>query len=186
MGVLAILDGIDPFSARADEPSVRETDLQQLAAVPGAEEALVGVAGDAAATPRRRYAAAEALLQGHFSSWRSTSADRRAVAGALAAAMRNDPSHNRWGLPGQFAGRLGEHLLSLPEGAEALAPLLDDQTALNIVGSEAATLQAAARYRIADLAAYLLSRYRGWLWPAYDDVAQRDAAIALLRARLSP
>lgn len=185
--VLAILDRIDPLSAPADEPSVHEGDIRELAGVLDAEEALVAVAGDAAATPVRRYAAAEALLQGHFASWRSSSAGRRSVAGALAVAMRNDNTHNRWGLPGHFIGRLGEQLLSLPEGVvEALAPLLDEQTELNIEGSEAATLQSAARYRIADLAAYLLSRYRELPWQAQNDLAQRDAAIAVLRVGLRP
>ncbi len=184
--VLAILDRADPFSAAADEPSVREQDIRELARVPGAEEVLVAVARDSAAATARRYAAAEALLQGRFANWRSSTADRRAVATALAAAMNNDTTHNRWGIPGHSLGRLGEQLLSLPEGVEALMPLLDETTTLNIEGSEAATLQSAARYRISDLAAYLLSRYRGLPWEAHTDVAQRDAAIAALRAKLRP
>ncbi len=183
--VRAILDRIDPFSAPAEEPSVGDRDIAELAAIPGAERALVALARDASAAPARRYAAAEALLQGRFGGWRAAAADVRAVAAALAAAMRNDRTHNRWGLPGHFAGRLGERLLSLPEGVvEALVPLLDEHAQLNIEGSEAATLQSAARYRISDLAAYLLSRYRGLPWKADANTAQRDAAIAALRARL--
>ena len=185
--VLAILDRNDPFSASADEPSVREQDIRELAGVPGAEEALVAVARDAAAAPARRYAAAEVLLRGQFANWRTSSAGRRAVAGALAAAMHKDTTHNRWGLPGHFIGRLGEQLLSLPDGVvEALVPLLDEHAELNIEGSEAATLHSAAHYRISDLAAYLLSRYRGLPWEAHTGMAPRDAAIAALRAKLRP
>ena len=181
--VFAILNRIDPFSAPADELPFHEQDIRELAAVPGAEEALVAVAGDDAATPVQRYAAAEVLLEGHFANWRSSSVDSRAVAGALAVAMRNDNAHNRWGLPGEFAGRLGDRLLSLPDGVvEALVPLLDDNAELNIEGSEAATLQAAAHYRIADLAAYLISRYRGLPWESHVDVARRDEAIAMLQS----
>jgi hypothetical protein len=183
--VLAVLDRVDPFLAPADEPPFREQDVRELAEVPGAEEALVAVAGDAGARPALRYAAAEALLQGRFAGWRKSSEASRAVAGALAEAMRNDTTHNRWGLPGQFAGRLGEQFLSLPAGVvEALVPLLDEQAELNIEGSEAATLHSEAHYRVADLAAYLLSRYRGVPWEAHSEVTRRDRAIAQLRARL--
>jgi len=183
--VLAILDRVDPFRAPADEPPFREEDVQELAAVPDAEEALVAVARDDAATPVRRYAAAEALLEGRFANWRSSPLDCRAVAAALAVAMRHDTTHNRWGLPGYFTGRLGNQLLSLSGGVvEALLPLLDEHAELQIEGSEAATLQSAVHYRIADLAAYLLSRYRGLPWEPLTDVARRDEAIAALRASL--
>ena len=183
--VLAILDRVDPFRAPADEPPFREEDVQELAAVPGAEDTLVAIARDDAATPVRRYAAAEALLEGRFANWRSSPFDCRAVASALAVAMRHDTTHNRWGLPGYFTGRLGNQLLSLPEGVvEALLPLLEERAELHIEGSEAATLQSAAHYRIADLAAYLLGRYRGLPWERHADAKRRDEAIATLRAKL--
>jgi hypothetical protein len=183
--VLAILDRVEPLSAPADEPPFHEEDIRELASVPDAEKLLVAIARDHAATPQRRYAAAEALVEGRFANWRSSSANTRAVAEALAVAMRNDTTHNRWGLPGHFTGRLGDHLLSLPVGVvQALVPLLDEDAELHIEGSEAATLHSAARYRIADLAAYLLSRYRGLPWESHSDVARRDEAIAALRAKL--
>lgn len=183
--VLAVLDRVDPFSAPADELSFHEQDILELERVPSAEEALVAVARDATATPARRYGAVEALLQGNFGTWRFSSADCRAVADALAVAMCKDISHNRWGLPGHFVGRLGKNLLSLSDGVvEALIPYLDEHEELHIEGSEAASLHAAAQYRIADLAAYLLSQYRGLPWEAHIDVARRDEANAALRAKL--
>jgi hypothetical protein len=183
--VLAILERADPFAAQTDEPPFQEQDMRELSAIPGAEEALVTVARDRAAAPVRRYAAAEALLEGRFSSWRKSPGDNRAVAGALALAMRTDVSHNRWGLPGEFTGRLGEQLISLSHGVdEALTPLLDDHGELNITGSEAATLQSRARFRIADLAGYLLSRYHGLPWKVETGIARRDEAIARLRTAL--
>ena len=183
--MLAILDRVDPREAPGEDPPFREQDLQKLTEIPGVEEDLVAVAGDDEVTPVRRYAAVEALLDGRFSKWRSSSSDSRAVAKALAVAMRNDTAHNRWGLPGQFTGRLGDRFLSLPDGVlEALIPLLDDLSELHLEGSEEVVLQSAAHYRIADLAAYLLSLYRGLPWAPQPNVARRDAAIAALRTSL--
>lgn len=184
--LLAILDRFDPFRAVADTPALGEADVAELAEIPHAQDGLVAIAGDAAAVPARRYAAAEALLAGQLDGWRASSAALRSVAEALATALREDTSHNRWGLPGAFPGRLGKQLLSLPDGVvDALVPLLDDTLPLAIHGSEAATLSKAAGYRIADLAAYLLLLYRGEDWDAPADVATRDAQIAALKADLT-
>jgi hypothetical protein len=184
--VLAILDRFDPFRAVADTPALGAADVAELATIPHAQDVLVQIAGDDDATPARRYAAAEALLEGQLDDWRASSAAQRAVAQALAMALRDDTSHNRWGMPGEFPGRLGKQLLSLTDGVvDALVPLLDDALPLAIHGSEAATLSKAAGYRIADLAAYLLLLYRGDDWDAPGDVATRDAQIAALRAELT-
>ena len=183
--LLSVLDSVDPPSAAADEPVIGALDVAQLAAIDGAEEQLVAVAGDASAPAVRRYAAAEALVEGTFDGWRSSPAAAASVAAALAAAMRSDTSHNRWGLPGHFAGRLGEELLSLPAGVEdALLPLLDDASPLMIEGSEAATIATDAGYRISDLAAYLLSLHRGLPADAPAAVAKRDRANAALAREL--
>ena len=107
----------------------------------------------------------------------------RAVADALAVALRDDLIHNRWGLPGYYAGRLGKELIALASGVEeALAPLLDDDAPLVIDGSEGPAISELAGYRIADLAAYLISLHRGSAWDAPEDVAGRDRFIASLRA----
>jgi hypothetical protein len=180
--VTSILDRVDPFRAPADAPPFREEDLAALASIPRAEHDLLAMAADAAGDPVRRFAAAEALLDPRFGGWRSAPGSRRAVAGALAAALGRDDSHNRWGLPGEFAGRLGEALLGLgAEGDAALVPLLDDHRELRLEGSEAATLQASRGFRVADLAAYLLGRLRGLSWEDAADPAERDRRIAALR-----
>ena len=142
----------------------------------------MAIAGDAAAPPARRYAAAEALLEGTLAEWRTSPDSVRAVADALAVALRDDLMHNRWGLPGHYAGRLGKELAALPSGVEeALAPLLDDDAPLIIDGSEGPAISELAGYRIADLAAYLISMHRGSAWDAPEDVAARDGFIASLR-----
>lgn len=183
--VLSVLDRVNPFLAPADEPPFDEQAVLELSEVLGVEEMLLRVARDREAPSARRYAATEALLLEQFSSWRGSPSDCRTVALALAEAMRDDHSHNRWGLPGQFTGRLGEQLLSLSDGVfDALVPLLDEHVELRIEGSEAATLSSEAHYRIADLAAYLLSCYRGVLWDAPSDVVRRDEYIATLRGKL--
>jgi hypothetical protein len=106
----------------------------------------------------------------------------RAVGSALAVALRDDVIHNRWGPPGHFVGRLGKELVALPSGvAEALSPLLDDQAPLIIDGSEAPAISDLAGYRIADLAAYLLSKHRGSDRDAPEDMAQRDRFITALK-----
>jgi hypothetical protein len=184
-GVLAVLDRADPFSAVAEESPFDAADLDELAAIPDAEQTLVELAGDAAATTARRYAAAQALLCGPFETWRSSPAGQTQVAAALGAGLRDDRTHNRWGLPGHFTGRPGDELLSLEHGVEdALAPLLDDDRRLQIIGSEEATLADDAGFRIADLAAYLLSSYRGTDWAAPASTRKRDKDIKRLKSSL--
>jgi hypothetical protein len=104
---------------------------------------------------------------------------------ALVAAMRADLSHGRWGLPGHFVGDAGQALLAHGDAAvQALRPLLDDTTVLSVEGSEAATLQAQASWRIADLAAWLIARQRSLpagARLASPDQAARDDAIAEIR-----
>jgi hypothetical protein len=185
--VLAVLDRTAPFGTGSDSvPTLSADDVRDLAEIPAVEDALVEVAGDASQTPARRQAAAEGLLQGPFVQWRSSSAGSKAVASALAAGLAADDTHNRWGLPGHFSGRLGDALLSLGDDAsDALTPLLDDDRRLEIEGSEEATLDEQAGYRICDLAAYLLSRLDGAPWDAPADVRRRSAYIDGLKAKLS-
>ena len=183
--VLAILDRINPFDA-GEQPAFGASDLLELTAIAGSEQALLVIAGDGAQTAARRYAAAEALLEGPAQGWRTSREATRGVADALALAMREDLSHNRWGLPGFFTGRMGDQLLSLDSGVvEALLPLLDDNSRLSIEGSEEATLDHQRGYRIADLAAYLISRHRGSSWSAAPKVKRRDKDIAALKAELA-
>jgi hypothetical protein len=185
--VLAVLDRTEPFATGSDSvPTLGDDDVRELTEIPAAEDALVEIAGDGAATPARRQAAAEALLQGPFEGWRSSPAGSKAVASALAAGLRADNTHNRWGLPGHFTGRLGDALLALGDDAkDALAPVLDDDRRLEIEGSEEATLDEQAGYRICDLAAYLVSRLDGTSWDAPSDVRRRTRYIEGLKADLT-
>jgi hypothetical protein len=102
----------------------------------------------------------------------------------LAAELAADTAHNRWGLPGTYVGPDGRRLVDLPDATAALAGLLDDQRELVIEGSETATIQNRARYRVADLAAYLLAEHLGVPFDAAADRAGRDEQIAELRERL--
>lgn len=180
--VLALLDRSDPFRALADAPALDAGTVGELAAIDGAEAQLVDIAGDPSASPARRYAAAEALLEGRLDGWRSSRGSVSAVASALAVALREDTSHNRWGLPGHFAGRLGKQLVALPSGVEeALGPLLDDDAPLIVEGSEPSTINELARYRIGDLAGYLLSLHRGDPWDAPAEPAKRKGFVARLK-----
>ena len=181
--LLSVLDAADPAGAGPDGPLFDERSLAALAAIPSAEQKLLALARDERETPARRFAAAEALAEGAWEGWRSTGEGRAAVARALVEAMAGDRSHNRWGLPGAFVGPFGRRLLSLGEGAEAaLLPLLDDARPLSIEGSEAATINSRAGYRVADLAAWLLASSRGLAWRDDPDPRARDEEIARVRS----
>lgn len=156
--VLSIIARVDPAGTGPDGPLFDAPTLQALAAVGSAEAKLLAIAYDAGVTPAGRFVAAKALLEGGWTEWRSVPANRRVVADALAEALAHDRAHNRWGLPGVFVGPFGEQLMSLgAEARAALRPLLDDRRPLVIEGSEAATLNAQAHYRVVDLAAWLLA-----------------------------
>jgi len=104
------------------------------------------------------------------------------MAEVLADALGRDRVHNRWGLPGEFTGRFGKQLVTLgTEGDAVLRRLLDDNRPLSIAGGEAATINSTARYRVADLAAWLLTSAHGLPWRNDSDPHVRDAEIARLR-----
>jgi hypothetical protein len=177
-----ILDSVDAFTNVHVDLPLDESQLEQLR---GRERALVDVVSDAGAPTARRFAAAEALLALAPPSALAP-ADSAAVAQALAQAIREDRLHNRWGLPGYVVGRAGGLLLSLPAGVdEALLPLLDDARELVIDGSEEATIQHMARYRVGDLAAYLLAQRHGLEWQNSEDPSERDRDNARIRSELA-
>jgi hypothetical protein len=158
-------------------------DLQAIAGSPEAVRMLVRIAADERAPLGRRYAAAEALVQsGHANALTSDPVAARAAASMLAEAMTRDEIHNRWGVPGYFVGPTGKLLLALgPPARDALLPLLADNRPLDIVGSQAATLHHAHRYRICDLAGYLLAVHQGLPWQDDPDPAVRDLTIDHLK-----
>jgi hypothetical protein len=87
-------------------------------------------------------------------------------------------------MPGQFVGPTGRILVGLPAGVrEALEPLLSDRRPLEIMGSQAATLQRANQYRICDVAGYPLAQHENAPWQDSPDPATRDASNARLRGR---
>ena len=85
--------------------------------------------------------------------------------------------HNPWGLPGEPLD-FGEELLKLGDPVEAaLRPLLQNPTPLRYIGSEEPTLAKMHKYRVADLAAGLLSTHQGIRFINDRDPAARDRWI---------
>lgn len=159
--LMSILRRIDPAGPGPDAPLFSEAEMSKLVALPASEEQLLEIIRDSNTDQGTRFVAAEALIEGNWTAWRKDAANRRAVADALAKAMASSRTHNRWGLPGSFVGPFGRRLLSLgPEAESALLPLLSDARPLHIVGSEAATLNSQANFRVSDLVAYLIASAR--------------------------
>ena len=177
--LLDALDRVDAFRQDTTAPLLDDAHLKTIAGSPEAVQALIGIAGDEGAPLGRRYAAAEAIAQSGRTEVLADDADAaRAVAAMMAEAMVRDEFHNRWGVPGHFVGQTGKLLLALGPGLrDALRPLLADERPLDIVGSQAATLHHAHRYRIRDLASYLLAVDRGVSWQDDPDPAVRDRNI---------
>lgn len=174
--LVALLDGIDPFRQDTTAPAFDEERLRAFADTADAVPMLIEMAADDRAPLGRRYAAAEAIAQlGAIARLTADGDATHRVALMLADAMQRDAFHNRWGLPGHFVGDTGKLLLALgAEARAALQPLLANEQPLNIIGSQAATLQEARRYRIRDLAAYLLATRDGMTWQDGPDPAVSD------------
>ena len=181
---LTVLDQVDAFSYEAADPLFTDAQMHTLAGLADPAEVLRGVITDETAPLARRYSAIEAAVQGGWSAWMQRDADARIVASVLAQGLAHDQAHNRWGLPGQFVGPTGRILVGLHAGErDALEPLLLDRRPLEIVGSQAATLQRAHKYRICDLAGYLLAQHEHVPWQDSADPAVRDASNAGLRRK---
>jgi hypothetical protein len=181
----AILDGAPVLRQRGDEPLFSDEQMSLLVAAGGSEARLLDIVRAAGQPLARRAAAVEALAQRQWNTWQTSPADSAAVASVLAEAMVADRIHNHWGLPGAYVGHTGEILVGARYGvAEALAPLLDNHTALTIVGSETATMQALHMYRIADLVAWLIGQHRREPWVDRVEPVERDVEIERLRVRL--
>ncbi len=182
---MSILRAVDPAGPGPDAPLFSDDSMAKLVALPSSEEQLLTVVRDPSSDQALRFVAAEALVEGNWTDWRSDPANRRAVADVLANAISQDRIHNRWGLPGSFVGPFGNRLISLGAEAEAaLVPLLDDARPLHIVGSEAATLNSQSQFRVSDLGAWLIATARHSPWQADGPPAERDIAIADLRRQM--
>lgn len=169
-----VLGRVQSLFTEGDGPLFAAGDIAELRAAPGAEAALEAILQDESQPLELRLAALEAMHQTGWTHWQT--AEPRAASKVLVAAMPKDGSHNRWGLPGHFIGRLGKLLLSLPDAEESLQKLLQDQSVLTIIGSESATIQQSERYRISDLAAYLIASKRGVSWR--DDRSNRNPSAS--------
>jgi hypothetical protein len=179
--LMSIIGGINPAGPGPDAPLFTTAEMAKLAAVPSSEQTLLQLVREPP-NETTRFIAAEALVEGNWSGWRNDAANRRAVANALTNAMANDRSHNRWGLPGSFVGPFGKCLLSLGTEAQVeLAAMLSDSRPLNIEGSEAATLNSQGKFRVSDLAAWLIASARQIPWKPALSLSERDAQIGELR-----
>jgi len=166
-------DGGDLFAPAA---------ISQMAAMPDVDASLVAILSSSNEPLARRFAAVEALLQRGPAPVVATADTTAAVLDVVVKALPQDRVHNRWGLPGHAPGRLSKRLLLLPDlDTDRLRPLLDDQHLLEIYGSETATIQEMHRYRIADLAAYLIALARHVTYVDDPDPSVRDRFIATLR-----
>lgn len=178
----ALLASAEPF--RNDDADVlyTEDEIRALEGSSGAEAALIAAVRDETGPLARRFAAVEALLQASFAGWRAQPEDVAAVLRVAALAIPRDEVHNRWGLPGHFVGRTSAGLLALGGApADALAPLLDVTQPLHIDGSEAAAVQHQSRYRVCDLAGYLIATALGLGWTDDPDPRRRDGEIQRVR-----
>lgn len=180
--LLGLLAEIDAAGTEPDGPMFDGVALARLSRIPNVERYLVALASDPGADDTLRFVAANALFERSWKSWMESTESRAAIARVMTTAMQHDRLHNRWGLPGAFVGLYGSRLLSLGDVARSpLREALNDSRLLNIAGSEAHTDQILGRFRVADLAGWLLSKLLGQAWPDSDDPATRDEAIRRLR-----
>lgn len=180
--IYSVIDRVDPLWNDDGQQIFDESTIDSLSGIADPEAALLQVVASRQTSLKRRFGAVEALFQGGWTQFRHDPEAEVLVARVMADAMVEDGIHNRWGLPGHFVGRTGKHLLTLRHGlTQALLPLLDNPKRLEIVGSDAATTQTLAGYRIADLAAYLLSIHFNLAWVDSPDTRQRDQQIGALK-----
>jgi hypothetical protein len=109
------------------------------------------------------------------------------LAEAYCQALPEGFAHNAWGMPGQYAERLGETVVRMGDAAvPCLAALLEDRRRLGYFGSEEPTLSDQMEYRVRDLAADLLARIRGEAFPGDQPPSARNGEIRRLRDLLDP
>jgi hypothetical protein len=171
--VFANDDGSDLFSGAA---------MRAIAGVPNADQELVVIIESPSEPIERRFSAVEAALQKGLPADLLDATTTAKILEVVVAAIPKDKYHNRWGLPGHSLGRLSKRLLKLPGLDDSmLEPLLGDSTPLVILGSESATIQSTHKYRVADLAAFMIARARKIDYADDRDPAVRDRFIAGLR-----
>ncbi|HWW76926.1 MAG TPA: hypothetical protein VNZ44_16115 [Pyrinomonadaceae bacterium] len=147
---------------------------------PGVEAEVARVVAARGVEPRVRVLAHEMLME----AGRAPSPE---VAEDYCRALPEGFAHNWWGMPGQYLERLGRTTVALGAAADAcLSLLLEDARPLGYFGSEEPTLNASRRYRVRDLAAYLLAAIRGVPYEDAERPGDRDRFIEELRRSPAP
>ncbi len=152
---------------------------------PGAPEALARLAVDSEAPALARFLAAEVMFYKQNSYPREEQKRQLASVYAKALAENFTGAANTWGLPQVLDGFAGEHFLRLGESAvPELINLLADHRRLYYEGSQEATLGASCGYRVKDLAAFYLSRIKGFPLDMDQDSRKRDLEIERVKNSL--
>jgi hypothetical protein len=155
-------------------------------ATPGAPAELRRLALDPAAPMPARFLAAEVLFARQPGYPPETAKGDLAPVYAAALDENLPRMANPWGLPGQLDGPVGQHAVALGEpAAAALAGLLGDDRPIHYSGSEEATFGNSYRYRVKDIAAFLIASIRSLPFAVDRDPGVRDAEIERLRRSLS-
>lgn len=160
--------------------------------------ALVGIAGSVLFEDRLRFLALELvwIRDGRFPEEVASSVVAPLYAEALRRTGAKDAGYglngNVWGFLAYWdqqgmdgASTLGRHVIALGKGAvPVLMPLLWDVGELVYEGSKEAVIGAKVRYRVKDVAAYLIGRILGMEMKYLGDWGERDREIAVLRVVL--
>ncbi|WP_428265896.1 hypothetical protein [Haliangium sp.] len=139
---------------------------------------------DPAIDDQARFLAAEVVYRVN-NDW-PENAPLDLLAAAYAAALANDyiGAANPWGLP-ETLGVVSLHVLEMGQAATPhFLALLDDDTPVQYAGSEGATIGNRYRYRVKDIAAFLVSCIEMSAYGVSEDPDERDRRIEALRERL--
>ncbi len=129
--------------------------------------------------------ALEALRLAQPDAYAALPASRRAA--AYATALARSTYFNAWGQPGMQLTDTAHAVAALgADAVTAMAPLLDDRRAAPAHGSQDATLSRMNGNRVCDFAWVLILEARGEAYGYPTAPAERDTAIASLRASLTP
>lgn len=151
----------------------------QILARPGAETELAAMMTANEVEPKLRVLAHELLIE-------AGQPVRPDLAESYCQTLPAGFQHNWWGMPGQYLERLGQTMIIFGQAAiPCLTRLLDNRQPLGYFGSEEPTLSSAMKYRVCDLAAYLIATIKQIPYQDIEQVAKRDRFIAELLQSLS-
>lgn len=161
--------GVEPFNSMAYRELVSRGE-------PGAGELRASITPDGASLL--------ALLASRaISPTQYRSLDPAVRTQVLAAALRQAPFFNSWGIPHLFWEDAGKATIEEGRAMEPLLiSLLDDRREGRIWGSEGSTEQQRYHYRVCDYAWALINEIRGQRRDIPTDPGERDRLIATARA----